>query len=414
MANYGIGIGSFMDGFTKGAAFSRTIKRDDERDQWDREDHETAKADRVRRIQREDQRDQWASQDRDIEAQDRQRRTKREDTTDAHTEEQRKWARDDRAADAPIKDAERRTKIDQYKDQEEIRGAGQEAATGYRADRARSIIRNDDGNYTVDGKKAASADEANRIFEQNHGTLMDRIYTDLIPRQQQAYIQQGDFAKAQALDRWVKDERVRKGIETAGRIEGAFQAGDWDGVNKHFNTLMNNPAYADTSGYDVKTEPIIKDGRTTGIKATIVNKATGDETVTNYTDLGQLHSALMGQINPVSVFETNTERLKTASQAQAKIAENKNKTADAIELEKAKRDMGLGSGKTPAEKFQSRLQAQMKVMADNDMNFNKLSAADQVKQATAILEEQDRAIDARMNPTPAGTPGQALYTRPSR
>ena len=438
MANYGVGIGSFVGGLMQGAQFAREMKRAETEDaRRAKEDERREKEfglrleDRTRAIGREAKEDARRDTEFGFRTEDRARSIKREEQRYGWEAEDRSVKVSEREATKPLLEAKREAELTDLQRKKAVddaaRQGGEEATKSYEASKARSIVQKKDASgkalpeYTVDGKTVGSLDEATRLHDQKHGSFMDHITKVAIPRRQQAYAQAGDIQSAAALGKWAEDEKVRKGIDSVARLEAAFQTGDWEGVNKHFHDIHSNNDYMDTSNYDIVTEPIKKGGKTIGLKATVKDKATGNETITNYDNLEELHTGLMARVNPFDVFEANKAEMQRASAARVEMAKGKSKLADDIELERqkaifaiAKDQAGVG-GKQAVEVLQSRLAAQIKVLADNNAQigetpFNRLSPDQQAAAAMAAINAQDEQIGGKLG-QPGARPAPLLYSR---
>jgi hypothetical protein len=429
--NFGIGIGSFMNGLMQGAQ----LRKD-----WEQRDLQNAREERrLKLAETQDARDANLGERRMKLAENADTRAASADTRSAEEHGLRmksgladfSYTQSERAADAPIKTAERSSRLGILKSEQATRdaaSAGMEAAkTEHEAARSRSIIKGvgADGKptFTVDGKVASTEDEANRLFEQNHGTLMDRFHKIAVPQIQQSYLAAGNVEKAEAFGKWVQDAQVRKGIEIAGRLEGAFQLGDWDGVTKHFRALVGNGGYMALQDYDLASEPIKgKDGRTVGVRAKFRNKLTGETHDADYKDIGELHVALMGMVNPRAVFEWNGKQIESKDAAKVDMAKGKQKLANDIELEASKSALKIaeerarfgGTNISPKdyaagviETHKTLLEANAFNVVDKEGKVSKLPVDDQMR----IAEEQYRRVLAGQTrergiiPTkPAGPP----------
>lgn len=345
MSNYGLGIGSFMDGLVKGAQVRRQMDRD-------KFDQEMAQKKFDLTVKQDDRAANQQTFDQDLRTKDfglRQgqdtRAAKMDEFNLSRAKSDQSYIEGERAADAPVKAAQRKSVLTTFADADEqrtkLRTAGAEADKAY-ADKKAASIKVDTGadgkqTYSMDGKAFPTEQEATAAFEQRHGTAMDNYHRTVVPQVERMKVQAGDIQGAEAWRKWNEDARVRKGIDTAGRLEMAFRSGDWDAVNQHFNTLTQNKDYMAMDGHEVKTEPLKNaSGQTVGIKGVYTNKQTGETTTKEYKDLGALHTELMGMVNPASVFEWNKQQLDAKRAAEAKMAEENNKTGNQIILEKAK------------------------------------------------------------------------------
>lgn len=347
MSNYGLGIGSFMDGLVKGAQ----VRRQMDRDKFD-QDMAQKKLDLA--VKQDDRAANQQTFDQDMRTKDfglRQgqdtRAAKMDEFNLSRAKSDQTYIEGERASDAPVKAAQRKSVLTTFADADEqrtkLRTAGAEADKAYADKKAASIKVEADAEgkktYSMDGKAFPTEQEATAAFEQRHGTAMDNYHRTVVPQVERMKVQAGDIQGAEAWRKWNEDARVRKGIDTAGRLEMAFRSGDWDAVNQHFNTLMQNKDYMAMDGHEISTAPLKNAaGQTVGIKGTVTNKATGETTTKEYKDLGALHTELMGMVNPPSAFDWNKQQLDAERAAEAKMAEENNKTANQIILEKAKAD----------------------------------------------------------------------------
>ena len=313
-SNYGLGIGSFMDGLVKGAQ----VRRQMDRDKFD-QDMAQKKLDLA--VKQDDRAANQQTFDQDMRTKDfglRQgqdtRAAKMDEFNLSRAKSDQTYIEGERAAEAPVKAAQRKSILTGFADTDEqrtkLRTAGAEADKAYADKKAASIKVEADAEgkktYSMDGKAFPTEQEATAAFEQRHGTAMDNYHRTVVPQVERMKVQAGDIQGAEAWRKWNEDARVRKGIDTAGRLEMAFRSGDWDAVNRHFNTLTQNKDYMAMDGHEISTAPLKNaSGQTIGIKGTVTNKQTGETTTKEYKDLGALHTELMGMVNPQSVFDWN-------------------------------------------------------------------------------------------------------------
>lgn len=340
----------------------------------------------------------------------------------------------EREAEAPVKEAQRKSVLGSLQDAEELRQTQKQgvadADKAYKEQRAGSIVvgKDENGNdtFTVDGQKAGSQAEADKMFEQRHGTFMEAYRTTVVPKIQQGYLARGDLKSAEAWQKWNDDERVKKGIDTAGRLEGAFRAGDWDGVSKHFNSLAQSKDYMALGDVDVKAEPIKgDDGKTVGLKATYTDKKSNTTRTEEFKDMDSLHTALMGMVNPASVFEYNKQQLAAVQAAKIDAAKENRKLANDIDLKRVESALKIGEerakqGFGDPKSYSDTIMKQVQSMGENDLTFAKKPPEEQVAAADAIVSEAYRRA-GRARPAQA-TPGapvpqaqpaaRSLWSRP--
>ena len=344
------------------------------------------------------------------------------------------FKKSERTADAPVKEAQRKSVLGGLQDSEELRQTQKQgvadADKAYKDQRAKSIVvgKDDAGNdtFTVDGQKAGSQAEADKMFEQRHGSFMEAYRTNIVPKVQQAYLARGDLKSAEAWQKWNEDERVKKGIDLAGRLEGSFRAGDWDGVGKHFNSLAQSKDYMALGDVDVKAEPIKgDDGKTVGLKATYTDKKSNTTRTEEFKDMDALHTALMGAVNPASVFEYNKQQLAAVQAAKIDTAKENRKLANDIDLKRVESALKIGEerakqGFGDPKSYSDSVIKQVQSMGENDLAFSKKSPEEQVAAADAIVSEAyrraGRARPAQAVPGAAVPPAQpaarSLWTRP--
>lgn len=375
MSGFGYGIGSFMEGLASGVRNGQAISNSlAERDLGDRRlkiQEEAAARDAANDAYNRsvsEKRMGWAEKDRAIEAEDRQRLLKEHAADRAWTEkqhgwsdtehgrQQEEWKRQDaeRQANAPLVESKRKTAIleseGQLKGAETeagVRKMGDQAKSDFEATRSKSILvgKDDAGNqtYSVDGEKVGSKEEADKLFEQRHGSFTENYYTNVAPKIMESYIQNGQPEKADQFRKYIESEQGRKTADIGGRIMQSYLMGDMDGVNKHMNELVRGGKYMVTDGYDIKFEPLKDDsGKIIGLRDTRKNKQTG-ETFTNDYAGDQLPELISGMSNPNIIFEHG---MQSAAQQRVQAAEERKKSLDTgldMVKEDAKADAALRS-----------------------------------------------------------------------
>lgn len=420
MSGFGMGIGAFMDGLTKGMKVRREMDND-----------EADRAYMDRRMKLLESSDARAADQQTFERGMSERRMKLAEGTDAraaasHDLGMRKAQADmefeqrERAADAPVREAKRKSVLTGLQDDEELRKTQRDGAAEadrvYKEKKAKSIVtsKDDAGNETisVDGQKVGSQDEADKLFEEKHGTFMDAYRTTVVPKVQQGMLARGDVKGADAWRKWNDDERVRKGIDTAGRLETAFRAGDWDRVNRHFNELARDRDYIPLEGQEISAEPIKSDGKTVGLKATYKNRATGETRIEEFKDMEALHTGLMSMVNPATMFEHTRQQVEAVNAAKIKMAEEDRKQANTIEQERVKSALRIGEERARQGYGEPKEYAKGVLDTWNQLNesgpFTKKDANGKLTKMTheeqmEVAERTYRAIRAR-----AGQPGATL------
>lgn len=298
MANFGIGIGSFLDGFVKGA----NVRND-----WDRQAKSDAREDRrldmaeTRMAQDKEASDRGYQLDVDrfgyaqksgdrvyqLQADQFQHTKSIGDFNRMIQGDEHRWAAEDRAAEAPVKAAERQQRLQGYQDAQSLRDAataGYGRAIGAYQDavgKAKTSVQEapqaaGGPQFTFNGQAFKTRQEAEAAAE---GAVPDALhfYTKYgVPQIQDAYLKSGDPQKASAYGKWAQNEYVQAGMQDVYRLYGAMQLGDWDGANRHLNSLFRNPGYMDLSNIDGKISPITDgDGNPQGIRIDYKDRQTG-------------------------------------------------------------------------------------------------------------------------------------------
>lgn len=235
----------------------------------------------------------------------------------------------DYEADAPKRDLKRQSsmlktenELKSAKTEADIRGMGEQAKAEYEGQRSKSILMSKDASgktvYTVDGETTDSKENAEKLYEQRHGSFMDNYYNVQAPKVIDAYIASGQPEKAEQFRTFLKAEQGRKTVEIGGRIMQSYLMGDMDGVNKHINQLMRGGKYVVDDGYEVKAELLKdKDGVPAGLRGVFKDKQTGKTFSHDYAG-DQLTLMVSALSDPSVLFEHG---IKAAEQARAAAAE---------------------------------------------------------------------------------------------
>jgi hypothetical protein len=331
MSNLGNGIGSFVTGLTKGLAARRSM---------DQADLENQLAERKLKLLEDNQ-----TYERGIG--DRKMKILEDDAARRAKEDERKLREFD--AESPIRDAERRNKLNTLNDDNEqrttLRSGTEETRRKYDETRARSIksTRNADGTeaYTVDGEKAASKDDADKMFEQRHGTFMDSYRTQMVPRIVEGYLKRGDTRGAEAYQKWNQMTGIQSAISEYGRMMQSFELQDWNGVNTHLNKMLKNGDYFNQDRHDIKTEPLMQNGKVVGLRMTYKDKVNNSESSREFKDMNEFKRFAGVIAAPDSVFEQNRLDMAEQAKSQNERAKEKEKLADNILLEREKSDLNI-------------------------------------------------------------------------
>lgn len=408
MANFGIGIGSFLDGFVKGANM---------RNDWDRQAKSDAREDRRldmaedklaydktagdRAYQLDVDRFGYAQKSGDrayqLQADQFQHTRSIGERQQARLDQTQQWAAEDRAAEAPVKAAERQQQLQGYQDAQTLRdatrAAGEKSIGAFNAavSAAKASVQEVPSpaagaqpQFTFNGRTFKTREEADAAVEASVGTLTDHYIRTGVPIIQDAYLRAGDPEKASAYGKWAQNEQVQAGMKDAVRLSVAFERGDWDGVNRHLDSILANTGYMDLSGYEGDATPL-KDasGQTVGMRIEYTDKRNGTKFTQEFRDMAEFQQGVLGLVNPQAVFEHNTRQIDAAAAVKAEAAKDSYKTANDILLERAKGEVRQAGKPDPQE------EAIRKRIADlerTDGQFAALPGSEKVKRAMADLE----------------------------
>jgi hypothetical protein len=322
--NFGIGIGSFMAGIERGkeaaraqnAADAATAQQAFNNNIATNQDNRAAASSQLAL----DQGNNSLAQNKTLFGQSQQEY--------ADNANLRKLQREDKETD--ITDANDTSAI------HEAAAADSDAA--YNAAKAKSIFVGKDaaGNptYSVDGQAVPSPQAASDLYDQTHANRMQTYYNVGGPKIVSDMLASGDTAGAAAFQKAHQDVDFQKGVESLGRLEGAAQVGNWDGVNTHLNAILSNAGYINPANHEASAEPIIDPatGKATGLTVHYKNKQTGEQVTKNFNSMSDLHSGLHYLINPQAAVAYNQSIQDAATAAAADTAKGRDKLANDIVL----------------------------------------------------------------------------------
>ena len=317
MSNFGIGIGTFMEGLAKGkAAQAAANQQDFANNLATNQDNRAAASSALALKQGQQNLDQNATN---------------------FANQQQEYA-----DNANLRDLQRKDKESTITDANETSAintqAAKEATDAYNDAQGRSIFpvgKDAAGNptFSVDGKLVGDADAAQRAFDAAHDNRMQTYYKVAGPKIIQDLLASGDTAGANAFIKAHQDADFAKGVDLLGRLEGAAQAGDWAGVNEHLNNILSNSGYINSANHDASATPILgPDGKATGMMVHYKNLKTGEDVTKNFTTMQDAFQTLSGLISPQAAVAHNQAVQDAASAASADAAKDQRKLANDITL----------------------------------------------------------------------------------
>lgn len=154
----------------------------------------------------------------------------------------------------------------------------------------------------TDGSPAA----VNRYFANEYG-----------PKVSQHFMEIGQPDTAEKWNSWVKDKNVQKAQAFGGQMLNAMEAGDWDGVGKYFGLAYNSHGYY-PNGITFTGLQYDRDdaGDVTGATLSFRNDETGEESTTRINSKRDLMGLIEAAADPLKVFE-QTQQLEQAKAEQA-------------------------------------------------------------------------------------------------
>lgn len=309
--------------------------------------------------------------------------------------------------------------------------------------------------YTVGDKSFKTQEEATAAADKQVGSFMEYYLKTSVPKMQEHWMKTGDIDKAQALNKWMEDENVKKGAKAWAGAVRSFQLGDREGFKKNLMAAYNQQGYFDDGMTATKIEDVKNDkGQLTGYAITFKD-STGKETTQNY-DGDDVARLGLNALSPTEVLSYGMDQLKQANATRAELAKegrtfqrdvtklgiqqqntlesqaNQSQLRQAEEAEKRRnggdstkvKDANAIAGALKArgydEKYISsiypqllgvergsksvtdRLDGYVAALAKSDLDFAALPPAQQVKKAQEMMAEVDKARGGE-----TATPGSA-------
>lgn len=276
--------------------------------------------------------------------------------------------------DKPLEDAKREHDLATYQDAATERGILRGIAPS-QGTAAQSNNVATPGTATPSGESGA----------QSSTPFADRWRETQAPILKQHYVQTGQLDKANALDKWLDDDGIKRGIETNGRVMSAYHNGDLDGVKTGLNQLFSNKRYFPSAGWDTKVE-LVKDESATPIGLRITR--TGPRGERSVSDLNGDQEIVAGlqRLNPQTAFDYGKHLLDDKRNLEKKRAE---------EGFQAEREIAVEREKQTTKRMNPTLTA-----ADRKAIFE---ADDSVAAAQNAVSALDQAI--AVSPKASGFPG---------
>lgn len=172
----------------------------------------------------------------------------------------------------------------------------------------------DSSKFWVNGKGFATREDAYKAADAAAPTTLDFFMKNAVPKLQEAYIAQGDPAKAEAWGKWAEQRKNQKSMQEWASMYRAAQFGDMEKAADHAFNLYKN--------YDDGITPLSKEtvknkaGEVTGFNVRLKNDSTG-EVVSQFIDRKSLVEMGLAALSPDKMFEVSFQRQAVADKQAA-------------------------------------------------------------------------------------------------
>ena len=194
--------------------------------------------------------------------------------------------------------------------------------------------------YEVGGQSYGSEEEARGAAEKQVGSFMDYYTKTVMPQYQEHWMQTGQVDKAQAMQKWLENEDVQKGVKSWANAVRSFQVGDSAGFKKNLMKAYNNEGYFADGVKAESIEDVKNDkGQLLGYKIKFKD-AKGNVTEQTYDgeDVARLG---LNALSPAEVLSYGVDQLKQAQAARAELAKEGRKFDRDVQLEGVKQGYGI-------------------------------------------------------------------------
>lgn len=181
--------------------------------------------------------------------------------------------------------------------------------------------------FSVGGQGFDTREEAVRHAEKQAPSIMDFMAKTMVPRMQQALVEQGDIEKAEAWGKWAEDRQNKRHMQEWAKAYTAAQSGNMERAADHVFNL-----YKDfDDGVTPVSKEVVKDkaGNVTGFNVKLKDDSTGEVRSQFISPQNIVEMGLSG-LSPVAMFEQAYKRQNEASALAAKAridAQNDARTA---------------------------------------------------------------------------------------
>ena len=147
---------------------------------------------------------------------------------------------------------------------------------------------------------------------------------NVVPKLQQHWLANGDVEKANAFGEWTSNQNVQQGMKYAAGMIRAAHLGDAEGAMNYLVKAYNQPDYFD-DGQSAVGAKIRRDdkGNAAGMDITLRNDKTGEETTHTFNSMNDVYQLAMQFGSPEQVFKSGMEQLQAGQKAAADAAKEK-------------------------------------------------------------------------------------------
>lgn len=208
--------------------------------------------------------------------------------------------------------------------------------------------------YSVGDKSFNSEADARAAAEKQVGSFMDYYSKQVLPKYQEHWMQTGEVEKAQALNKWMEDQNVQKGVKAWANAVRSFQVGDRDGFKKNLMAAYNQQGYFDDGMTAESIDDVNDDkGNLLGYKIKFKD-AKGNVTEQSF-DGDDVARLGLNALSPAEVLSYGANQLKEAQAARAQLA--KEQRAHGYRLQEKAVDAKVRAGEKAVDQ-EYRLEAQ--------------------------------------------------------
>lgn len=192
------------------------------------------------------------------------------------------------------------------------------------------------------GIAAKGMEEANAANPGADGdVIMNYWMNKTAPALQQHWMSVGEPEKAQAYGQWINDSNVQQGMRySAGMIRSAM-TGDADGFAKNLVAAYNQPGYFE-NGESIKSAQVLrdKDGKASGMEVVLTGKDGKDKTH-KFNSMDDVYQLAQQFGSPDKVFNSGLAEMQDAKKLRAEAAKQKREFDQKIAEERLKYGLNI-------------------------------------------------------------------------